>query len=242
MWKWLKNFLSEYLPWTSVDLLIYTHSGRAFVLACGGVVVTAILRLWGAEPWRHDLLIAFAVCAVIAIASAALGMLFRERAKPKEAALSEPLAPIVTDGPEATVRAQYDGRRVLLFVTNQGSVASFRGSFDIDGPVNASSRTDLFCRWVHTDLQHTRIVKGETRQIVLAELKSDLGWSRWDIEHVTKTGPARIEAQYTYPAVTYPPIPDDHPIYLRGKIIADPDLVNGIQSFEVQLWMFHAKV
>src|SRR5271163_3092735 len=42
MWSWVKQFLADYLPWTLVDLLIYTRTGRPLLFFLGGMLMTGV--------------------------------------------------------------------------------------------------------------------------------------------------------------------------------------------------------
>jgi len=67
MLKWLKDFLREYVPWTLVDQLIYTQTGRAFLASIAGAAGTFLARALVEAAWlRNYLLIAFAVFLFIA--------------------------------------------------------------------------------------------------------------------------------------------------------------------------------
>jgi hypothetical protein len=68
MVKWLKDFLREYIPWTLVDQLIYTQTGRAFLATVAGATGTFVARALVEAAWlRNYLLIAFAVFLFIAV-------------------------------------------------------------------------------------------------------------------------------------------------------------------------------
>jgi|GEM_PF-1992237 len=68
MLKWLKDFLREYIPWTLVDQLFYTQTGRAFLASIAGAFVTFVARTLVAAAWlRVYLWIAFLVFLFIAL-------------------------------------------------------------------------------------------------------------------------------------------------------------------------------
>ncbi len=150
------------------------------------------------------------------------------------------IAAVSVADPKAVVHVQCSGRQASVLVTNEGSLAEFYGVFSIEGMVGANRQTGLFCRWEHTDSPKAKIARGQTCRIILADLiwSHPIATAQWNIRTTTDNGaPANIEAIYSSSATTVPicRAPD---ILLTGAIIAEPDLVNGIQPFRVVLKAF----
>ncbi len=150
-----------------------------------------------------------------------------------DAASAEPI------GPKAVVRMEY-GSQPCVLVTNEGTLAEFYGVFSIQGLVRGRERSELFCRWTHTDSPRTKIAKGQTYRIILAELNWDSSpflTATWTIRTTRESGPMDIGAHYSSTATTEPicRAPD---IILSGEVFAEPDLINGSQPFRVVLKAF----
>lgn len=75
----------------------------------------------------------------------------------------------------------------------------------------------------------------------MARLRSDFGFHQWRIEATSDAGPFDFDALYTSSSISQPVscAPD---IMVVGSIIADPDLMNGLQRFNIVLKAFTAEV
>lgn len=153
-------------------------------------------------------------------------------APPRSSGLRDRLGPVL----------KWDSSRaqVHLLVSNQDPQAEFYGIFDIAGPVSADRQSRLFCKWAHTASVRTKIARGQTCEIFLAELKWDTQGSastaRWEIYAVSESGPRTITPLHSSMA-----LPEVHPaedIVLTGRIFADPDLPLGPLPFRVILKPF----
>lgn len=248
--RWETN--KEWAGWTLRDELfayVRKHWGRS--------AMTIAITTGGAVYWfmrQHTMLL---VACGVALATYATTILipafiqFRKRkASVNELAVKvdapEPLKPnpvtpipAPIDYPMAIVRREYENHQVSLLVQNIGGSAEFYGIFEIRGMVNVDKKTDLYCSWANTDSQKTRIAKGLTCRIDLAELKWDRGIATWQINHTTKNGFAHIAATYSS---TTDPNGRAPSIVLRVSIVAEPDLMGGIQQFEVVLEPFGPKI
>jgi hypothetical protein len=145
-------------------------------------------------------------------------------------------------GPIARVRVICSNELASLSITNEGTAAEFYAVFSISGVVDSSQRTDLFAKWTHTNCPRVKMMKGQICSIILAELVSQDGLSTWRIHTVMEGNMRAVEimAVKSSSREAQPPaIADD--IRITGHIIADPDLLNGIQSFEVVLQAFSAR-
>jgi hypothetical protein len=77
MWAWLKQFVKDYVPWTLVDLLIYTRTRRVFLLFLAGAVVSGIAFIfsyWHAlgPAWQYGPLSTLVATSVVTLGTGAL--------------------------------------------------------------------------------------------------------------------------------------------------------------------------
>jgi hypothetical protein len=139
-------------------------------------------------------------------------------------------------GPIASVKFAYEDQRVYLLVTNNGLMADFYGRFSINGGMD-----DLFCRWMHDPSVKTKIVKGQTCRILLAELVSEHNsflTMRWKM--LSHQG--EIVANYTSVPNAQPEPARAPDLILDCAVMAEPDLENGIQKCRVVLEAFGARL
>jgi hypothetical protein len=140
--------------------------------------------------------------------------------------------------PRAILRWEYKNSILSIVATNQGVLGEFYGIFDVDGFVKAKRQTELFCKWSHSDSVRTKIAKGDSRRIDLAELKFDGMTHTWEIFTSSETEPpTAIPASYSSVAIstTVTKAPD---IMIRGRLVAEPDSANGVQPFRFVLQAF----
>jgi hypothetical protein len=144
------------------------------------------------------------------------------------------------EGPFAILRFDNGDGAVSLLVTNKGSLATFSASFFIDGDVKGNLKRDLCGRWSHTDSTETAIARGQTRRLILANVMFQEIFQQWQILASSQSGNIYIPASQSGSARTVPIIrPAD--IVINGEIVAQPDLINGIQPFKVVLHAFEAE-
>ena len=73
VWKWLRGFAADYIPWTILDFFVYTHTGHACMFAVGTAALSLLGYIVAPRLWQHDFLIALLVCVGIAAGTACLG-------------------------------------------------------------------------------------------------------------------------------------------------------------------------
>jgi hypothetical protein len=72
---WLKQFLADYLPWTIVDLFVYSTKGKLILVSAGLAVVSGLAFLLApfSEPgWRLILFTALTCFSLTALGTAGL--------------------------------------------------------------------------------------------------------------------------------------------------------------------------
>jgi hypothetical protein len=142
-------------------------------------------------------------------------------------------------GPMATVKGSVgDTRKVSILVTNKGQAADFYAVFSISGQI--APEQELFALWEHTDSIKTTIAKGQTRRIILANMMHRNQLQTWQICATSETGHRFVQAPQHSCAVSTP-IARAADIIITGQVVAEPDLVNGIQPFKVVLHAFEAE-
>jgi hypothetical protein len=148
--------------------------------------------------------------------------------------------------PIAAVELICDSTHAEIVIRNDGPIADFWGTLRIIGDVESFwDMEDLFCRWKLTPSVRMRIAKGDECRIVLAVQDRNLNaglvgpTAQWVIYAIAGTQMVQIRGRYcaSYEYRAEQKIPD---IVLKGSIIADPDLANGIQYFRVTLKPFEA--
>jgi len=139
--------------------------------------------------------------------------------------------------PEALLAIGY-GVQPILIVANQGPVAEFYAKLSIS-PEIVSEPREVFCRWTHTDLPRAKIAKGETCRIVLANLIIDASsrTAQWVVRGTSEKGPIDVASYYTS-NIDSPKTQRAPDVILTGMLFAEPDLINGPQTFRVVLQAF----
>jgi hypothetical protein len=205
-----------------------------FSAALGGLAGVAALlaRYRGFSPVIAYLLLgAFLTFVLLVIAG--------RIAKRRNIALDSPSPFLLRD--KIGIGMEYGDNRVQLLIANQDRKAEYYGVFNISGgPVHTDRKTELFCRWTHTDSIRTKIARGQTCRILLARMETEprMLSFHWVIETVTEKGPDKIPAEYSSLGSTTPLTyaPD---IILTGSIFRDPES-DGPQTFRVVLHGFGA--
>jgi len=140
-------------------------------------------------------------------------------------------------GPSASVKAEAE----VIEITNDGDGAYFSVPIEIRGAINGNGK-DVFAKWAHTGEVRAWIAKGQTCRLDIARLKWSAGsvTSTWIIPTVAPGNVVRaVESFYSSCAVSKPIIRAED-IVISGMVVAEPDLQNGIQRFQVVLRAFDA--
>jgi hypothetical protein len=141
--------------------------------------------------------------------------------------------------PKPAVRAEYRNNILSLVVANGGALGEFYGKFGIDGRVRTDNKTDLFCKWANSDSPTTKISKGDSARIELAYLKPHDEFHTWQMYTTTEAGqPTTIEADQSSCSVSGPSPEEAGDIIIEGRIVSEPDAVNGVQRFKYVLRAF----
>ncbi len=130
-------------------------------------------------------------------------------------------------------------------VSNNGETASFSAMLMIDGPVKPSRTRDIYCQWAHTPSVEARIAKGQKCRLRLADrtradgMNAYYGFSSWAVHALVDGHPFDVESMFHSTPFSDPPtVADD--IVVTVEIVANPDLINGVQRRCVTLKAFKA--
>jgi hypothetical protein len=130
-------------------------------------------------------------------------------------------------------------------VTNNGESALFSAMLTVSGPVKSVRTRDIYCQWAHTQSVEARIAKGQKCRLIVAERKLQggmnaiQGFSSWAIHVLVDGHPFEIESMFHSTPFSAPPtVADD--IAVTVEVIANPDLIDGVQRRQVTLKAFKA--
>ena len=150
----------------------------------------------------------------------------------------------LTDRVGPCLKYDKSSNQVQLLILNPGPQADFYGVFYISGEVSKSRSSRLNCKWSHTDTIRTKLARGETGEIFLAELKWDnsrtMSTATWEIYATSDSGARTIKAAQSSMAI--PQVHRSSDILLSGQVFADPDLPDGPIPFRVVLTAFGPKL
>lgn len=145
-----------------------------------------------------------------------------------------------------------DERSARIEVTNNGAGAMFSASLSIKGPVKAHRTTGLYCQWEHTPSSETRIAKNQTCRLIVAEQHHEgpsslpslgitvMWYFTWWVIHAIADGiPFETESSEHSSPFSEPPAAADD-ITLDIEIVANPDLIDGVQHRRITLQAFKA--
>lgn len=130
-----------------------------------------------------------------------------------------------------------------LEVTNRGEAAKYCATLAIAGPMKSMRTSDLFCQWSHTQAVESRIAKGQTCRLIIADRVPDAvgmaGFSHWVIHAIADGHAVDLPSMYHSTPFSDPPtVADD--ITVDVVLIADPDFLNGVERHRVVLHAFKA--
>src|ERR1044071_716722 len=145
----------------------------------------------------------------------------------------------------ADVSVICDEWSVVVEVTNHGEAAIFSATLGIRGPVKSFRTTDIYCQWAHTSSVEARITKGQTCRFRVADRLRDtgaamlMGFSWWSIHAIVDGYPFDIESAYHSTPFSEPPaVAGD--IEVELEVIANPDLIGGVEQHRITLHAFKA--
>jgi hypothetical protein len=127
---------------------------------------------------------------------------------------------------------------------NQGPQAEFYGVFYVSGAISESCSSRFNCKWSHADTVRTKLARGETGEIFLAELKwqhiGNGSTAHWEIYATGEAGPHTITALSE--SMARPEVHRADDIMLSGHVFADPESPDGPIPFSVVLTAFGPKL